>query len=273
MTRLAAAHRTWFVADVFIDVASAKTGSTRSEFNRMINECEHGNLDIILTKSLSRFGRDAKEGLEAIRRIRVAGKRIIFEKDKIDTETVKDESLISIIEACDQEENDWRSENIRLGLKYRAEDGTSGLYSRACYGYKKDKNGMLIIDEEEARVVRRIYDWYLEGYSIGGIIDKLEEKKIKTSKGKERWSKRAIESILKREKYTGDVAIADSGGSDNRYLYKKHHEGIISKEQFEAVKLEMELRSNVEIGEDGKSRRKSKKYSSKTSRKENLNEL
>ena len=175
LTRLAAAHRTWFVADVFIDVASAKTGSKRSEFNRMINEFEHGNLDIILTKSLSRFGRDAKEGLEAIRRIRAAGKRIIFEKDKIDTETVKDELLISIIEACDQEENDWRSENIRLGLKYRAEYGTSGLYNRVCYGYKKDKNGMLIIDEEEARVVRRIYDWYLEGYSIGGIIDKLEE--------------------------------------------------------------------------------------------------
>lgn len=263
LTRLAAAHRTWFVADVFIDVASAKTESKRSEFNRMINECEHGNLDIILTKSLSRFGRDAKEGLEAIRRIRAAGKRIIFEKDKIDTETVKDELLISIIEVCDQAENDWISENIRLGLKYRTEDGTSGLYNRASYVYKKDKKGMLIIDEEEARVVRRIYDCYLEGYSIGGIIDKLAEKKIKTSKGKERWSKRAIESTLTREEYTGDVAIADSGGSDNRYLNKEHHEGIISKEQFEAVQLEMELCSNVEIGEDGKARRKSKKYSSK----------
>lgn len=158
LTRLVATHRTWFVADIFLDVASAKIGSKRSEFNRMINECEHGNLDIILTKSLSRFGRDAKEGLEAIRRIRAAGKRIIFEKDKIDTEIVKDELLISIIEACDQAENDWRSENIRLGLKYRAEDGTPGLYNRVCYGYKKDKNGVLIIDEEEARVVRRIYD-------------------------------------------------------------------------------------------------------------------
>lgn len=251
------------MVDVFIDVASAKTESKRLEFNRMINECEHGNLDIILTKSFSLFGRDAKEGLEAIRRIRIAGKRIIFEKDKIDTETVKDELLISIIEACYQAENDWRSENIRLGLKYKAEDGTSVLYNRACYGYKKDKNGMLIIDEEEARVVRRIYDWYLEGYSIGGIIDKLEEKKIKTPKGKERWSKRAIESMLIREKYTGDVAIADSGGSENRYLNKNHHKRIISKEQFEAVQLEIELRSNVEIGEDGKIRRKSKKYSAK----------
>ena len=72
-----------------------------------------------------------------------------------------------------------------------------------------------------------------------------------------------IESRLTREKYIGDVAIADSGGSKNQYLYKQHHEGIISKEQFEAVQLEMKLRSNVEIGEDGKSRRKSKKYSAK----------
>lgn len=72
-----------------------------------------------------------------------------------------------------------------------------------------------------------------------------------------------IESRLTREKYIGDVAIADSGGSKNQYLYKQHHEGIISKEQFEAVQLEMKLRSNVEIGEGGKSRRKSKKYSAK----------
>lgn len=122
---------------------------------------------------------------------------------------------------------------------------------------------MLVIDEKEAKVVRNIFDWYLGGYSIGGIIDKLAEKKIKTSKGKELWSKRAIESTLTREKYTGDVAIADSGGSENRYLNKNHHEGIISKGKFEAVQLEMELRSNVEIGEDGKARRKRKKYSSK----------
>ena len=122
---------------------------------------------------------------------------------------------------------------------------------------------MLIIDEEKARVVRRIYSWYLEEYSIGEIIDKLEEKKIKTLKGKERWSKRAIESTLTREKYTGDVAIADSGGSENQYLNKHHHEGIISKEQFKAVQLVMELRSNVGIGEYGKFRRNSKKYSAK----------
>ncbi|VDC43638.1 Transposon gamma-delta resolvase [Streptococcus canis] len=263
LTRLASAHRTWFVADIFIDVASAKTDSYRPEFSRMISECENGSIDIILTKSISRFGRDTQECLEAIRKIRAAGKRIIFERDKIDTETIGDELLISVIEACEQSENEWRSENIRWGLKKRAENGTSGLYNRSCYGYKKDKHGLLVIDDEQAKVVRSIFNWYLEGYSIGGIIKRLETNDIKSPKGKDRWSKKGIESTLTRMKYTGDVAIADSCGSDNRYLNKDHHEGIISKEQFEAVQLEMELRSNIEIGEDGKPYRKNRKYSSK----------
>lgn len=167
------------------------------------------------------------------------------------------------LEAGEQAENDWRSENIRWGLKKKAENGTSGLYNSPCYGYKKDKHGMLIIDDDHAKIVRNIFNWYLEGYSIGGIIKRLETNDIKSPKGKGRWSKKGIESILTRRKYTGDVAIADSGGSENQYLNKEHHEGIISKEQFEAVQLEMELHSNVEIGEDEKFRRKSRKYSSK----------
>lgn len=263
LTRLAAAHMSWFVADIFIDVASAKTGSTRQEFNRMINECEKWNIDIIIIKSVSRFGRDTKDVLEAIRRIKKAGKRIIFEKEKIDTETTNDESLLSIIESFEQAENEWRSENIRIGLKYKAENGTSGLYNRVCFGYKKDKYGMLVIDENEAKTVRKIFDWYLEGYSIKGIINKLKEFGIKTPKGKGEWSKKAIQATLTRQKYTGDVAIIDPLNSNNEYLNSDHHPGIISKEKFEAVQLEMKSRSNIEVGKDGKIQRKSIKYSSK----------
>ena len=83
LTRLVSAHRTWFVAGIFLDVTSAKTGTSRTEFNRMISECENGSIDIILTKSISRFGRDTQECLEAIRKIRAAGKRIIFERKYI----------------------------------------------------------------------------------------------------------------------------------------------------------------------------------------------
>lgn len=101
LTRFAATHRTWFVAAIFIDIASTETGSSRPEFSRTISECENGSIDIILTKSISGFGRDTQECLEAIRKIRAAGKRIIFERDKIDTEVIGDELLISVIEACE----------------------------------------------------------------------------------------------------------------------------------------------------------------------------
>ena len=242
LTRLASAHRTWFVADIFIDVGTAKTGSTREEFNRMIRECENGHIDIVLTKSISRFGRDTVETLEAVRKIKDAGKRIIFERDKIDTETVDSELLLSMIEVCEQTENEWRSENIRIGLKQRAANGTSGLYDRPCYGY--------------------YIDWYLEGASAVGIKKQLESKQIKSPKGKDTWSKHTIESILTNMKYTGDVAIADSGGSGNRYKLGDHHTGIISKEKFEAVQIERAMRSNMERTEEGWKRR-STKYSSK----------
>ena len=212
---------------------------------------------------VSRFGRDTKEGLEAIRKIRDCGTRIIFETDKIDTETVDDELLLSVVQDCSQAENDWLSENIVWGLRRRAEDGMSGLYSRACYGYKKDRHGMLIIDEEQAKVVRAIFDWYLEGLSVGGIIERLKSKGVKSPNGKDIWSKRAVESTLTRRKYTGDAAIAVPGNAYCQYLNTDHHAVIISKETFEAVEFEMAARSNVEVGEDGKLHRKSKKYSSK----------
>ncbi|KXB35359.1 recombinase [Atopobium deltae] len=212
---------------------------------------------------MSRFGRDTKEGLETIRKIRSCGTRIIFETDKIDTETVDDELSLSVIQACSQAENDWRSENIRFGLKHRAEDGTSGLYNRVCYDYKKDKHGMLIIDEDQAQVVRDIFGWYLKGLSIGGIIKRLKSRSGKSPKGKDIWNKRAVESTLTRRKYTGDVAIAVPGNASCQYLNTYHHAGIISKETFEAVEIEMAARSNVEVLEDETVKRKSKKYSSK----------
>ncbi|BET22012.1 recombinase family protein [Solobacterium moorei] len=122
---------------------------------------------------------------------------------------------------------------------------------------------MLIIDEAKAQVVRDIFDWYLKGLSIGGIIKRLKSRGVKSPKGKDIWSKRAVESTLTRRKYTGDVAIAVPGIVSKCGLNTDHHAGIISKETFEAVEIEMAARSNMEHGEDGKLYRKSKKYSSK----------
>ena len=114
-------------------------------------------------------------------------------------------------------------------------------------------------------MVRDIFDRYLKGLNIGGIIRSLKSRGVKSPKGKALWTKRAVESTLTRRKYTGDVAIAVPGNADCQYLNTDHHAGIISKETFEAIEIEVAARSNVEIGEDGKGRRKSKKYSSKES--------
>lgn len=111
--------------------------------------------------------------------------------------------------------------------------------------------------------MRAIFDWYLEGLSVGGIIERLKGKGVKSPKGKDTWSKRAVESTLTRRKYTGDVAIISSDGSDRQYLYSSHPAGMISKEKFDAVELELAARSNVEVLEDETIIRKKKKYSSK----------
>ena len=149
--------------------------------------------------------------------------------------------LLSVVQACSQAENDWHSENIVWGLRRRAEDGTSGLYNRVYYGYKKDKRGMLIIDEDQAQVVRDIFDWYLKGLSIGGTIKRLKSRGVKSPKGKDIWSKRAVESTLTRRKYTGDVAIAVPGNADCQYLNTDHHAGIISKERLKRLNLRWQL--------------------------------
>ena len=112
-------------------------------------------------------------------------------------------------------------------------------------------------------MVRDIFDWYLKGLSIGGIIKRLKSKGIKSPKGKDGWSKRAVKSTLTRQKYTGNVAIAVPGNASYQYLNTDHHADIISKETFDAVQIEMAARSNVEVLEDGTVIRKKKKYSSK----------
>lgn len=119
--------------------------------------------------------------------------RVIFETEELDTEKTDSRLMIFIIESFAQAENESRSENKKWGSKQRAVDGTSKLYDRKCYGYTNDENGKLIIVDDEAEVVKQIFDWYLEGDSIGIIIKKLKLQGIKTPTGKDDWSKRVQE--------------------------------------------------------------------------------
>ena len=262
LTRLTAAMPQWLLSDVYIDVATSKTGSSRKEFNRMLDDCRSNKLEIVLTKSISRVGRDTVEILDALHQLKQLSVRVIFEQEELDTANTDSDLMISIIESLAQAENESRSDNIRWGIKQRAASGASKLYDRKCYGYKHDENGKLIIDENVAKNVKLIFDLYLSGQSVIGIIRELEKRKILSSTGKEKWCKRTIEVMLSNEKYTGDVRLLKSGKSEVQYLSSDNNPAIISKEVFEAVQIEKKRRSNVTRDENG-SRRKDKKYSSK----------
>ena len=166
------------------------------------------------------------------------------------------------MESIAQAENESRSENIRWGIKQRAAQGTSKFYDRKCYGFKHDKDGHLVIDEEKAKNVKLIFNLYLSGQSVVGIIKELEKRKILSPTGKAKWCKSTIDVMLSNEKYTGDVELLKSGKSEVHYLASGNNPAIISKEMFESVQIEKKRRSNIIDGKGGR-KRKNTKYSSK----------
>lgn len=262
LTRLTAANPKWLLVDVYIDIASSKTGSSRKEFTRMLQDCKSRDIEIILTKSISRFGRDTVEILDALNQLRILGVRVIFEQEVLDTADTDNDLMISIIESIAQAENESRSDNIKWGIKQRAAQGTSKLYNRKCYGYLNADDGSLIIEELEAKNVRMIFSMYLQGKSVMGIVSELERLGIKSPTGKVKWCKRTIDVMLSNEKYIGNARLLDNGKHDAYYLAEDNNPAIISKETFQAVQIEKQHRSNVTKAEDG-NQRKNKKYSSK----------
>ncbi len=254
-------HNNWKLVDIHIDIASSKKGSARPAFHKMIEECRAGLTDIVVVKNISRLGRDTVEVLDAINTLKEADVRIIFRQEELDTLTVGSSLLISTIEACTQAENETRSANIKWGIKQRASNGSLGFYRRKCYGYDKGENGDLVINEEQAVIVRLIFDLYLGGKSILGIVKELKERGIKSPTGKDNWPKRSIEEMLSNEKYIGIAVVNVDGEEGQVYKLNNSHPAIISNEIFDAVQEEKLKRSNLVVDENG-IHRSNKKYSS-----------
>ncbi len=265
----------WRLSDVYIDFQSGLEINLRPEFQRMINDCESGLLDIIITKNIGRFGRNTVEALEIIRKLTSCGVKIVFDDDSINIGDGTSELMISLLEAIAQEENENRSQNVYWGIKKRVIDGTSALYNRKCYGYCHDKEGELAVVDEEAETVQFIYKYYLQGASIVGIKKELENRKILSPTGKLTWYNRTIDKMLSNEKYTGDVIVfktlttgypnrkrINNNGETEKYVMIQKHPEIISKEIFEAVQNEKARRCNI-IQDDNGKHRTSTKYSSK----------
>ncbi|WP_276627746.1 recombinase family protein [Sharpea azabuensis] len=199
LVRIVSTVPQWLLVDAYIDIASSKTGSLRKEFNRLLEDCKSNKIDIVITKNISRFGRDTVEVLNAFNQLKAIGVRVIFEQEDLDTNNTDADLMISIIESIAQAENEERSDNIRWGIKQRAAQGTSKLYDRKCYGYKHDKDGKLVIDEQKAENIKLIFDLYLSGQSVIGIIKELEKRRILSPTRKEKWCKRTIDVMLSNE--------------------------------------------------------------------------
>ena len=275
LTQLVAARPDWRLSDTYIDIESGNHAYNRKQFNRMVQDCQQGKLDIIVTRTVSRFGRNTVDVLGKLRQLTQCGVEVRFVTDELTTADPEHELMISLVAGLAQADNESRRENILWGIHRQLEDGTSSIYSRPCYGYKKNEHGELVIVEEQARVVQLIFDLYLKGASILGIIRELEKRHIKSPSGKAKWPKRSIDTMLSNEKYCGNVLVVKSystpfpemkrvanKGEKQQYLAVGAHPVIISTSQFDAVQEEKKRRSNKVVTEDG-SKRSSTRYSSK----------
>ena len=261
-------HRAWLFVGTYTDVKSARSIHARDQFEKMIADSMAGKIDIIITKTVSRFGRNVVDTISTLRMLKNKGVDVFFENEGLHSIDGNDELLISLMEAIAQAESESKSQNIKWGIKQQAQNPDAAIYSRPCYGYCK-KNGQLVILEEEAATVRFIFSLYMTGYSVIGIKKELEVKGKLTPTSKSSWPKRTIETILTNEKYVGDVRVYKTycseypqtarirnRGEKDQYLISNHHPAIIQRDDFDRVQEEIKRRSNVIKDEIGVASRK-----------------
>ncbi|MBU3207711.1 recombinase family protein [Clostridium algidicarnis] len=264
----------WEFAGIFEDDGISGTNTKkREEFNRMIEECMEGNIDLVITKSTSRFARNTLDCLKYIRQLKDKNISVYFEKENINTTDAKGEVLLTIMASLAQQESQSLSQNVKLGLQYRYQQGKVQVNHKRFMGYTKDEDGNLVIVPEEAKIIKRIYREYLEGKSLTGIGRDLEKDGILTAAGKPKWRPETIKKILQNEKYIGDALLqktitvdfltkkrVKNEGHVPQYYVENSHEAIIPKEFFLQVQEEVHRRSNIYTGADKNKRNYSSKY-------------
>ncbi len=219
-TTYISAHPGWELAGVYADEGISGTSTKRREkFNEMIADCEAGKIDMIITKSISRWARNTLDSLTYIRKLKDLGIRILFEKENIDTMGTSGELLITIMSSLAQQESASISENIRMGIQYTFQQGKPRVNCERFLGYTKKRGGQLEIVPEQAEIVRRIFRDFLEGFTVHEIALMLDRDGIKTVTGKGKWSDTGITRVLENEKYMGDLHLQKSYTVD--FLTKK----------------------------------------------------
>ncbi len=247
----------WEFAGMYSDEGITGTSTKRRDgFNRMVEDALAGKIDLIVTKSVSRFARNTVDSLSTVRKLKDAGVEVYFEKENIYTLDQKGELLITIMSSLAQEESRSISENTTWGQRKRMADGHGCIGFSHFLGYDRGPDGEFVINEEQAKIVRRIFSEYIDGRNIVQIAKGLTEDGIRTVTGKERWNPSSVLSILHNEKYMGDCLmqkyyvgdfltkkLVKNQGELQQYYVKGHHDPIISEKMFRAAQRRLDANS------------------------------
>lgn len=248
----------WQYVDIYADEGiSGTTDYRRASFMKMIQDALLGKIDLILTKSISRFGRNTMDVLKNVRLLRDNNVAVLFEENNLNTlDTKTSEMLLTTLSAVAQQESENISEHVKLGLQMKMNRGELIGFNR-CYGYRNENDKLVIIDEE-AEVVKFIFEKYCDGHCANGIAKMLTEQGIKSPKGNNKWNDSTIRGILRNEKYKGDVLQGKTYTADplshkryknlgeaDQFYVSEHHEPIISPEKFDIVQEILKERSGA----------------------------
>lgn len=267
----------WQMAGIFADEGITGTqAKKRPEFLKMIQKCRQRKINVILTKSLSRFARNTVDSLNYIRELKALGIAIIFEKENLNTLETDTEMMLTIMSCFAQAESESISKNVSWGIRQSFKNGNVPIQYTKLLGYKKGENDRPEIIPEEAEIVKEIFRSYLDGMSLKQIADSLNSRGIKTKHKQTTWHSEIVKSILINEKYTGDALLQKTyitdcitkksrknNGELPMYLVKNHHEPIISRTDFNRVQEEMARRSAKRIVADKLTKGEQGKYSAK----------
>lgn len=265
----------WEYAGIYADEARSGTKlQKRDDFLRMIKDCEAGKIDMIITKSVTRFARNTVDSIKAIRKLKLLGVAVFFEKENINTLFESSEMLLTILSSLAQGEAESISTNNKWAAIKRFQDGSFKIGTPA-HGYVKDENGELVIDEQEVETVRYIFKQYLNGKGSYVIARELTEKGIQTIRSAEKWSEGVVKEILLNPIYTGNLILQKTFTTEGvpfkrkrnkgelpQYFISENHEPIISMEEAEAVKEIYEYRRR-QMKADGTKSQNRYAYSSK----------
>ena len=274
-TDLIEGNADWTLAGIYADEAITGTQvAKREEFQRLINDCMNGDIDLIITKSISRFARNTVDTLKYVRMLKEKSIEVFFEEENIHTLSMDGELLLTILSSVAQQEVENISANVKKGLKMKMQRGELVGF-QGCLGYDYNpEDKTLAINEEEAEVVRYIFRRYVEGAGGSVIAQELHNLGYKTKRGNTTWAETTVIGIIKNEKYKGDVLMGksftvdpiskrrlDNFGEEEQYLVRNHHEPIISEEIFEKAQEILKRRAKPRrLNPDGKREKFSRKY-------------